>query len=108
MVGPNFRVGKKIGCGNFGELRLGVYYWNLKHAVLFSIVNVHVNISNQSMSYNQNCYAVFGFFLKLMIFIWFLIMLMNPEFDIWQKLADSVIMYVYFVVVDLYFLLKLW
>ncbi|PSN31303.1 hypothetical protein C0J52_14629 [Blattella germanica] len=23
MVGPNFRVGKKIGCGNFGELRLG-------------------------------------------------------------------------------------
>ena len=25
MVGPNFRVGKKIGCGNFGELRLGIY-----------------------------------------------------------------------------------
>lgn len=24
MVGPNFRVGKKIGCGNFGELRLGI------------------------------------------------------------------------------------
>lgn len=24
MVGPNFRVGKKIGCGNFGELRLGM------------------------------------------------------------------------------------
>lgn len=23
MVGPNFRVGKKIGRGNFGELRLG-------------------------------------------------------------------------------------
>uniref|UniRef100_A0A8C9Q609 non-specific serine/threonine protein kinase n=1 Tax=Spermophilus dauricus TaxID=99837 RepID=A0A8C9Q609_SPEDA len=23
MVGPNFRVGKKIGCGNFGELPLG-------------------------------------------------------------------------------------
>jgi len=23
MVGPNFRVGKKIGNGNFGELRLG-------------------------------------------------------------------------------------
>ena len=29
MVGPNFRVGKKIGCGNFGELRLG------KNLVLF-------------------------------------------------------------------------
>lgn len=25
MVGPNFRVGKKIGCGNFGELRLGTF-----------------------------------------------------------------------------------
>lgn len=25
FVGPNFRVGKKIGCGNFGELRLGEY-----------------------------------------------------------------------------------
>ena len=25
LVGPNFRVGKKIGCGNFGELRLGMY-----------------------------------------------------------------------------------
>lgn len=25
LVGPNFRVGKKIGCGNFGELRLGQY-----------------------------------------------------------------------------------
>ena len=23
MVGPNFRVGKNIGFGNFGELRLG-------------------------------------------------------------------------------------
>ena len=28
MVGPNFRVGKKIGCGNFGELRLGKYERN--------------------------------------------------------------------------------
>lgn len=26
MVGPNFRVGKKIGCGNFGELRLGKFF----------------------------------------------------------------------------------
>lgn len=25
MVGPNFRVGKKIGSGNFGELRLGEF-----------------------------------------------------------------------------------
>uniref|UniRef100_A0AAY5EWM4 non-specific serine/threonine protein kinase n=1 Tax=Electrophorus electricus TaxID=8005 RepID=A0AAY5EWM4_ELEEL len=27
MVGPNFRVGKKIGCGNFGELKLGEFYY---------------------------------------------------------------------------------
>jgi hypothetical protein len=27
MVGPNFRVGKKIGSGNFGELRLGEAKW---------------------------------------------------------------------------------
>lgn len=26
MVGPNFKVGKKIGCGNFGELRLGEFF----------------------------------------------------------------------------------
>ena len=25
MVGPNFRVGKKIGSGNFGELRIGLF-----------------------------------------------------------------------------------
>lgn len=30
MVGPNFRVGKKIGCGNFGELRLGELEKNFK------------------------------------------------------------------------------
>ena len=27
MVGPNYRVGKKIGCGNFGELRLGIFIY---------------------------------------------------------------------------------
>lgn len=30
MVGPNFKVGKKIGSGNFGELRLGRFaFFNL-------------------------------------------------------------------------------
>jgi len=28
MVGPNFKVGKKIGCGNFGEIRLGEIHYN--------------------------------------------------------------------------------
>ena len=27
MVGPNFKVGKKIGSGNFGELRIGVPFF---------------------------------------------------------------------------------
>eukprot|EP00127_Corallochytrium_limacisporum_P005524 Clim_evm41s207 gene=Clim_evmTU41s207 len=28
MVGPNFRVGKKIGCGNFGEIHIGKNLYN--------------------------------------------------------------------------------
>lgn len=35
MVGPNFRVGKKIGCGNFGELRLGE-----SSACVYSVLNI--------------------------------------------------------------------
>uniref|UniRef100_A0A4W5NNR3 Casein kinase I n=1 Tax=Hucho hucho TaxID=62062 RepID=A0A4W5NNR3_9TELE len=27
MVGPNFRVGKKIGCGNFGELNIMTFWY---------------------------------------------------------------------------------
>ncbi|XP_076620157.1 casein kinase I gish isoform X7 [Colletes latitarsis] len=34
MVGPNFRVGKKIGCGNFGELRLGKNVYNNQHVAI--------------------------------------------------------------------------
>ena len=34
MVGPNFRVGKKIGCGNFGELRLGKIITSLRFLFL--------------------------------------------------------------------------
>ena len=35
MVGPNFRVGRKIGCGNFGELRLGkIDYMLLMHCTV--------------------------------------------------------------------------
>lgn len=36
MVGPNFRVGKKIGCGNFGELRLGKILFFLFQFILFN------------------------------------------------------------------------
>ncbi|XP_052280688.1 casein kinase I-like isoform X12 [Dreissena polymorpha] len=34
MVGPNFRVGKKIGCGNFGEIRLGKNLYNNEHVAV--------------------------------------------------------------------------
>ncbi|ESO10037.1 hypothetical protein HELRODRAFT_109405 [Helobdella robusta] len=34
MVGPNFRVGKKIGCGNFGELRIGKNIYNNEHVAI--------------------------------------------------------------------------
>ncbi|XP_056631314.1 casein kinase I-like [Diorhabda sublineata] len=34
MVGPNYRVGKKIGCGNFGELRLGKNLYNNEHVAI--------------------------------------------------------------------------
>lgn len=38
MVGPNFRVGKKIGCGNFGELRLGKCCWRSFVDVVFVLL----------------------------------------------------------------------
>lgn len=34
MVGPNFRVGRKIGCGNFGELRIGKNLYNNEHVAI--------------------------------------------------------------------------
>ncbi|PAA72922.1 hypothetical protein BOX15_Mlig005500g1, partial [Macrostomum lignano] len=34
MVGPNFKVGKKIGSGNFGELRLGKNLYNNEHVAV--------------------------------------------------------------------------
>ncbi|VDM33246.1 unnamed protein product [Hydatigera taeniaeformis] len=39
FVGPNFRVGKKIGCGNFGEIRLG-------RLAIVSIILVYVEGKN--------------------------------------------------------------
>ncbi|CAG9836720.1 unnamed protein product [Diabrotica balteata] len=34
MVGPNFKVGKKIGCGNFGDLRLGKNLYTNEHVAI--------------------------------------------------------------------------
>lgn len=40
MVGPNFKVGKKIGSGNFGELRLGKIFSNPLLTFLYFMVNL--------------------------------------------------------------------
>ena len=51
MVGPNFRVGKKIGCGNFGELRLGKHifksfniHFKMQYSNLFTIYELSVQM----------------------------------------------------------------
>ncbi len=38
MVGPNYRVGKKIGCGNFGELRLGKNLYTNEHVAIKLVI----------------------------------------------------------------------
>ncbi|MBN3271254.1 KC1G3 kinase, partial [Polyodon spathula] len=51
MVGPNFRVGKKIGCGNFGELRLGKNLYTNEYVAIklghpflpILLVNLHLH-----------------------------------------------------------------
>ncbi|XP_023224460.1 casein kinase I-like, partial [Centruroides sculpturatus] len=50
MVGPNFKVGKKIGCGNFGELRLGKNLYNNEHVAIKLIKRVaEKNIRYQTL-----------------------------------------------------------
>ena len=34
FLSSSFRVGKKIGCGNFGELRLGKNLYNNEHVAI--------------------------------------------------------------------------
>jgi hypothetical protein len=48
MVGPNFRVGKKIGSGNFGELRLGeqISSFLFQFTIVFWVIAVHELIAN--------------------------------------------------------------
>lgn len=45
MVGPNFRVGKKIGCGNFGELKLGKMRLNLHGKRALQSFSTHNSLS---------------------------------------------------------------
>ena len=41
MVGPNFKVGKKIGSGNFGEIRLGWFGFSVSslNYPLFKVIS---------------------------------------------------------------------
>lgn len=55
MVGPNFRVGKKIGCGNFGELKLGKMRGNLhgKRAPITPQLTIFCLISGKNLYTNE-------------------------------------------------------
>lgn len=54
MVGPNFRVGKKIGCGNFGELRLGKILAYLFQFTLFKAIFMQSRQESFSMNTVQH------------------------------------------------------
>ena len=67
MVGSNFRVGKKIGSGNFGELRLGnsyIYFRNYNQPTLmlffFHIIG-NLNYARDSTVWLFICHAVRSF-----------------------------------------------
>jgi hypothetical protein len=45
MVGPNFRVGKRIGAGNFGEIRLGKNLYNNEHVAIKLVSKNQLNIN---------------------------------------------------------------
>ena len=44
MVGPNFRVGKRIGAGNFGEIRLGKNMYSNEHVAIKLVGFIQTNI----------------------------------------------------------------
>lgn len=54
MVGPNFRVGKKIGCGNFGELRLGKTASFYPYIYLYSAFALQRDFHHGGLQYVKN------------------------------------------------------
>lgn len=52
MVGPNYRVGKKIGNGNFGELRLGKNLYNGEY-VAIKMEPVKAKVPQLSLEYRH-------------------------------------------------------
>jgi serine/threonine protein kinase len=61
MVGPNFRVGKRIGAGNFGEIRLGKNLYNNEH-VAIKLVSLNYSIIDISLirqgTYEISCTTI--------------------------------------------------
>lgn len=55
MVGPNFRVGKRIGAGNFGEIRLGKNLYNNEHVAIKLV-------SYKIMNYDLTRFSLLLFF----------------------------------------------
>ncbi|TSL68264.1 Casein kinase I isoform gamma-1 [Bagarius yarrelli] len=49
MVGPNFRVGKKIGCGNFGELKLGKNLYTNEY-VAIKLFSVYQRVQSEHLA----------------------------------------------------------
>ena len=69
MVGPNFRVGKKIGCGNFGELRLGKNLYNNEHvAIKLEPMKSKAPQLHLEFRYHQEWITMTGGFLSSIIF----------------------------------------
>lgn len=58
MVGPNFRVGKKIGCGNFGELRLGKNLYTNEY-VAIKLVSIETTQALLNYCYTAVSHSVY-------------------------------------------------
>lgn len=56
MVGHNFRVGKKIGSGNFGELRIGEF-------IIVFLVKFRRKIADHHHCKTQNAFRLFYIFI---------------------------------------------
>uniref|UniRef100_A0A8C5QMW8 Casein kinase I n=1 Tax=Leptobrachium leishanense TaxID=445787 RepID=A0A8C5QMW8_9ANUR len=69
MVGPNFRVGKKIGCGNFGELRLGKNLYTNKYQLVVPKLGMHrYHFFKTEYEYRYFCSSTHRYQLPILLF----------------------------------------
>lgn len=65
MVGPNFRVGKKIGSGNFGELRLGKFIFFSFFIFIFFLISQDIYVYFEyDLEYDHHHYILFFIFIS--------------------------------------------